>query len=512
MNPKCYAYARFSTAKQSIGTSIERQESLAKDYAEKHGYDLKLIKDHGKSAYHSDNLNHELGNFIKRIEKKEIPPDSIFLLENLDRLSRDKLSKSISLFTQIISSGIKIADLSNNKLYSDESGIDDFIVSLTTLWRGHNESKSKEDRLKRTWELKRKNINDKKLTSICPAWLKLNKKRNEFEVIEERKNIIDRIFELSLSGYGFEKIAQTLNEESIPSFTGGNGWHKSYIQKIIHGKSVIGEYTPHLKQNKKRIPLEPIPNYFPQVVSQSLYNAVHERLKNIKNNSGGRNGNISNLFGLIGKCVYCRGSMRFINKGKPPKGGKYLVCDNAYRKISCYKIPMRYNEIELKFLQYTTEISASDILDDEIKEKNDSKTRKLRIELDKILNNIEKCKSNIDKYKKFILSTDDNRVFEDINKELIALKDKQEQLNKDKNTIESEIRRILNSTNDIKKRLHSMQKLIERISNDDHKELRLKLRNEIRKIIDVIYFSPKDNIHIIGFRNNAWKILKVDES
>ena len=507
MKPVCYAYTRFSSPQQSTGTSIERQESLAKEYAEKHGYELLLLKDEGKSAYHSDNLNYELGNFMKLVENDEVLPSSILLLENLDRLSRDKLSKSISLFTKIISSGIKIADLSNNKLYSDESGIDDFIVSLTTLWRGHSESKSKEDRLKRTWKIKRDNIENKKLTSVCPAWLKLNGAKNNFIVSEERKNIINRIFKLSLEGYGYEKIAGTLNEESIPSFKGKKGWHKSYIQKIIHGKSVIGEYTPHLKQNKKRIPLEPVTNYFPKVVSYSLYNAVHERLKKIKNHSGGRNGNISNLFGLIGKCIYCRGSMRFVNKGKPPKGGKYLVCDNAYRKISCNKVTMRYTEIELKFLQYTTEISASDILDDELKEKNNLKTRKLKKELDKILTHIEKCESNIDKYKKFILSTDDDRVFKDINKELIALKDEQEQLKKEKDTIESEIKRIINFPNDFEKRLNSMKKLIKIISSDDNIELRLKLRNEIRKIIDVIYFSPKDNIHIIGFRDNAWKIF-----
>jgi hypothetical protein len=39
----------------------------------------------------------------------------------------------------------------------------------------------------------------------------------------------------------------------------------------------------------------------------------------------------TNIFSGIAKCAYCGSSMKFENKGKPPKGATFLVCDGAIR-------------------------------------------------------------------------------------------------------------------------------------------------------------------------------------
>jgi len=244
MKPKCYSYIRFSTPQQIKGSSLKRQLTLSKEYAEKHNLELDeslTIKDFGISAYatgkesgkHRDKGN--LGLFIDAIKAGKIPPGSFLIVENLDRLSREEITTAQFLFLEIIKKGITIVTLTDGQEYSKKS-VDEnplqLIVSITVLMRGHEESKTKSQRLQKAWEFKRKNIDNKKLTSMCPGWLKLSKDKTEFIIIEKRADIINKIFQWSASGIGRATIVKKLNEEGIKSFR-KKTWHASYIQKVL---------------------------------------------------------------------------------------------------------------------------------------------------------------------------------------------------------------------------------------------------------------------------------------
>jgi hypothetical protein len=68
--------------------------------------------------------------------------------------------------------------------------------------RAHEESLTKSKRLKASWESKHKKARDHStpITKRIPAWLRYEK--GEFIVLEDRAQIIKRIFCLTINGYG----------------------------------------------------------------------------------------------------------------------------------------------------------------------------------------------------------------------------------------------------------------------------------------------------------------------
>ena len=151
---KAYSYIRFSTPEQAKGDSLRRQEQEAEKYAQENGLtidnSLKLY-DKGISAYKGDNITKgALGSFLKLVEKKKIDRGSVLIVENLDRLSREKVLDALNLFTSIIKSGIKLVTLQDGMEYNLES-VDknwyELIISITYMARAHDESLTKSKRL-----------------------------------------------------------------------------------------------------------------------------------------------------------------------------------------------------------------------------------------------------------------------------------------------------------------------------------------------------------------------------
>ena len=181
------------------------------------------------------------------------------------------------------------------------------------------------------------------------------------------------IYRKKLAGKGTGRIERELNEDPNvwkPPKTGRNktgGWRKSYITKILRTKAVIGEFQPH----KKGQPIgEPIPDYFPPAIDKDLFYQVQAILKanaEKNGNAGGKTGKASNLFVHIAKCGLCGYPMHFINKGKPPKGGKYLVCDASRRLKTCPAKAISYNEFEQLFFDNFEELDISQLIPGKMK-------------------------------------------------------------------------------------------------------------------------------------------------
>ncbi len=118
--PKAYSYTRFSSTEQSSGDSLRRQTEAARRYAEANGLELDdhSFRDLGVSAYRGTNVvEGALGQFIRAVESGRIKRGSHLLVENLDRLSRDRISAALRRFTEILEAGIKIVTLSDGKTY-----------------------------------------------------------------------------------------------------------------------------------------------------------------------------------------------------------------------------------------------------------------------------------------------------------------------------------------------------------------------------------------------------------
>jgi hypothetical protein len=114
-------------------------------------------------------------------------------------------------------------------------------------------------------------------------------------------------------------------------------------------------------QNGRRVPDgEEVAGYFPKIVPEDLFwraqGAVGERLRNDVRGAKGRS--YSNLLSGLAKCAKCGGSVVHQNKGRPPKGGQYLVCSNAARGLCTNHRHQPYNKLETTLLAY---LSTEDI-------------------------------------------------------------------------------------------------------------------------------------------------------
>lgn len=246
--PKAYSYIRFSSVRQQRGDSVARQTKLSVEYAAKNGLDLDTdlnLSDLGISAFDRSNLNKgALGQFLRLVEESRIPHGSYLLVESLDRLSRDKVMDALHIFMGILKAGITVVTLADEQVYSYEKVNENWsslIMSIVIMSRANEESAMKSHRIRSSWDAKRKNIGNKRLTKRCPYWLKPTADEKGFEFIPERVEIVRRIFKMSMEGVGGATIVKMFNKEGVPVFSPkSNGWQNSYIEKVFNSVSVYG--------------------------------------------------------------------------------------------------------------------------------------------------------------------------------------------------------------------------------------------------------------------------------
>lgn len=125
------------------------------------------MRDLGVSGYSGANRTEgSLKKFLNLIKHGHIDEGSVLILESLDRLSREELTKSLNLFISILSSGIKIVTLADGQEYTSESinNIGNLVISLVSMARAHEESAMKSKRVRASWEAKVANARNKKLS------------------------------------------------------------------------------------------------------------------------------------------------------------------------------------------------------------------------------------------------------------------------------------------------------------------------------------------------------------
>lgn len=501
IQPKCYSYLRFSTPEQAKGDSSRRQLQLAEDYTSKHGLELDdtlRLQDMGLSAFHGHHrLKGDLGVFLRLVEEGKIARGSVLLVENLDRLSREQVLNAFTQFTAIVKAGIKVVTLMDNMEYTEKSLNDNMgqlLFSLVDIAKAHKESRDKSDRGKKNWEGKREEARKRKkrLTKKCPLWLQPQEDGDWFDPIDDRCESIEKIFMKYDSGKGKRIIEREMNQGE--DWKPDNGWRKSYIDKILRNRAVIGEFQPKrwedVEGKRERVPVgEPITDYYPRVISEELFNRVQDRLdKNI--NHGGKTGKINNLFSHRAKCGYCGGPMRFENKGKPPKGGKHLICDNAVRGLGCTRFPVRYDHFEKLILTYCKGLNVDDILKDGEVE---SELNQLHRELATVTGALAQIGSKIKNVTDSVENTKSRKVREHLEKTLDELLEQQARLESQKNNIQGAIDKLSKAEKTIQEQLRSINELWDFMQSAPAEELivvRSRLRDKLRRLIRRIRVFP----------------------
>lgn len=365
--PKAYSYVRFSTPEQQRGDSFRRQTEAAEAYAREHGLDLDLthdLYDLGVSAFRGANIKGgALGKFRRLVEDGDVAEGSYLLVENLDRVSRASAWTALGVLQGLVDSGIAVVTLQDRKVYSNAIMKQEpyqILESIITMIRANEESETKSKRVRAAWAHKKSlaATEKKPLTRRLPAWMSMSEDRKTIELISDKAEIVLGIFKDADNGVGQHLIAHQLNQQGVEPFGDGarkaTFWHRSYIAKILSNPAVIGVFVPHeiREVNGKRVrrALDPIPGYFPPVVSKAMFDRVNVRLDaGTTPRVRAAKGQVSNIIAGLAKCPSCESTMTRVNKGAK-NGTPYLVCTKAKAGAGC-----QYRQVKLTLIEAAVE-------------------------------------------------------------------------------------------------------------------------------------------------------------
>lgn len=326
MTKKCFPYVRFSSTRQEDGSTRNRQNELIDAFVSKHGLEVdRHLEDAGTSAYHGKNAGSEgvLGKFLKEVRMGEIEKGSYLLIENFDRLSRDKIVRTNKIFTDLIFSGIKIVILDKNKIY-EEDNLDfaDWVNALLEFERANVESKRKSDFSSKAWKFNREKMrNGEIVTKKVPTWLKVE--NNAFVIDHAKVERINTLFKLSLS-----KGLQEATREYNDLYSEKLAIHQT--QYLLSNRKLIGEHSPQTihydesGQLKRKDEGDSIPNYYPAVVDEKLFYQVQEVIKSRRPFAGRYSNQRYNVFRDLIYCKWCGGTIRYMNKGEREIGRAHV--------------------------------------------------------------------------------------------------------------------------------------------------------------------------------------------
>ncbi len=314
----------------------------------------------------------DLSLFLVALETGQLEAEPVLILEDLDRLSRDKIMASVDVARKILEAGCDIYSVIERKLYTREA-LEDPMGLMGLIWRfylAHEESAKKADRARQNWQQKHKEAADGKLLNrICPAWLRavdyemVNNRLvgGRFEPIPERVAVVRKIFKWCIEGYGIQSIMRKLVAEDIKPFK--SGWSQKYIWQILRDRRVLGELTTNLygEEIKKGVAIQ---GYYPVIVSQTTFDRAQDDMVSRKNKRG-RRGDFLNLFTGIVRYPEHDCNMIFLSKPKRTKSGvhpyKYLASFKGWKGHYPY-IAIRYDRFEEIILRWVHELSPSDLV------------------------------------------------------------------------------------------------------------------------------------------------------
>jgi hypothetical protein len=385
--PRCYSYIRFSSKKQEQGDSIRRQVERRNTWIANHKgcfLDTEInLEDLGISAATGDNLDPRKGNlgkFVELCRNGKIERGSYLIFERLDRFSRKAVLKVTSLLDELVNDhGLKIVVLDPSEQIIDESNIGNIDIVLSVvlqLQMAFEQSREKAYRVGQAWVRKRELAQGGQVvTKKCPAWLHWSDQKTGFDVSGEAGEAIKFIFEQAANGVGQVKIVRELNNRFRPiskptAKSPVPQWNTSYVNKILHDKSVLGIYQPmRFDERKSRVPAgDPIQDYFPRIISDDLFHrARYSQSHNKKANATTKTNFINILSGLV-KCVSDGNTMQIqTTRSKRKNGEKYvqrrLVSYGHKRNDKSCPLSIEYFAFENLILRAMKEIRKEDIID-----------------------------------------------------------------------------------------------------------------------------------------------------
>ena len=302
-----YNYQRFSSMKQSSGDSLRRQSTAAHEFCIIHN--LKLVEtftDSGISGYKGKNFSHEsaLSQFLRLVESGTIQPNSVLILESMDRLSRQSILPCLGKFMEIINKGISLGVISQGKILTQDSITKnpmELMLVLVEFARANNESEMKSQRVKAVISKKIELIKAGQKVWFGagkPTWI-VGLKDGKFSMDAKRVKIVRDVFSRYLEGQTTNKIAESLNQNKTQTLRSRENsiWTNAGVAELLRNKNVIGWF--HINGVE-------IDDYYPAIITEKDFQEVQQKLAfNVKRHGGSKLGLVRNLFRGLLFCPIC---------------------------------------------------------------------------------------------------------------------------------------------------------------------------------------------------------------
>jgi DNA invertase Pin-like site-specific DNA recombinase len=365
-----YSYIRFSTKKQMEGDSFRRQVEEGLAWIKKHGHTPASLTLHdlGVPAFKGRNKHAgALRKFLDAIRDGRVKPGAILLVENLDRLSRQGVDEAYDLFRTILKAGVQIAVLRPYEATYDNGSLNDFISLLMPLLYfhlAHIESKNKSDRVRASWDTKRKKATEsgRSFGGPKPSWLDWDETTGKY-VPNAGAAAVHFIFERVAEGCSQRQLLGELHDRH-PAIGRSGKWNGSYIHKVVNDRAVLGEFQLyHFDVDGNRVPVgKPLAGYYPAVVDEPLFYRAHgAKARNLKQK--GPTGDFVNLFtGLVFNANDGHSMHQQVTTGPDKKKFRRLVSYGHHRKMpDCDSVGLALKPFEWAVLTFMSELSVEDV-------------------------------------------------------------------------------------------------------------------------------------------------------
>jgi DNA invertase Pin-like site-specific DNA recombinase len=288
MSRPAVSYSRWSRPEKGKGDSLRRQREQFLSFCRTHdlrplaGFDHPI--DRGVSAFRGRNRKDgELGQFLHTVRTDPALKGVVVVVENQDRLSRQKTWEALGIIRELVDAGASVGDCMSGRIY-DAGSFDDDIQIMNMVMGAGQANRYAENlsvRVKSARALNREQARGGKIVfKRGPSWVKLSADRSRWETIPERVGIVQLIFGLACQGKGCHAIVGELEARGIESPQGKKRWHPHIVHRIVKGREVLGEYQPKLRPTRStsRPAGDPIPGYYPAIIDQKTYETANALL------------------------------------------------------------------------------------------------------------------------------------------------------------------------------------------------------------------------------------------
>jgi DNA invertase Pin-like site-specific DNA recombinase len=279
-SPVAYSYVRFSSPEQAQGDSLRRQTEAAAAWCKRYGCRLDTstrLHDLGTSAFRgrhrADPEKNPLAAFLQLVRDGRVLSGSVLLIENMDRLSREKPVVGVNLLSGLLLAGVRVVQLSPDEIeLTEDSDLFALLRGQMSQARGHDESKRKSEMVTAAWESRRRRTREagEVYTRALPGWVEC--RDDKLRLVPGKAKTVRLIFRLAARGYGLARIVRKLTDDGVPCiYHRVPHWNRSYVSYILRDRRALGEFQPRSHGKPSG---EPIPDYYPAVVTEEQWVAA----------------------------------------------------------------------------------------------------------------------------------------------------------------------------------------------------------------------------------------------